>query len=422
MDKFVVEGGTRLEGQVEISGSKNAALPIMVATLLAPGETRIRHVPDLRDVSTLCRLLELLGATVRREGGDLVIDTSQLTSTEAPYDLVKTMRASIYVLGPLLARAEKARVSLPGGCAWGPRPVDLHLKGMEALGARLRIHEGYIEADAPNGLTGADILLDIPSVGATANIMMAATEARGVTWIRNAAREPEIPALATALNQMGAMVRGAGTSDIQIEGAVGLGSAVVDNIPDRIEAGTFLVGAAMTGGDVTVRRCEPKHLTALCNKLAETGAEVTTGEDWIRVRGAARPKAFKLTTDFYPGFPTDLQAQMMALASVADGTSVLTEEIYSDRFTHVAELVRLGAQIELDQNVAVVVGRADLDGAHVMATDLRASAALILAGLVARGETHISRVYHIDRGYEGIERKLAGLGAVVRRETESLVT
>jgi len=267
MDKFVVEGGTRLEGQVAISGSKNAALPIMVATLLAPGATRIRRVPDLRDVVTLSRLLELLGATVRREGDDLLIDTSNLTSTEAPYDLVKTMRASIYVLGPLLARAEKARVSLPGGCAWGPRPVDLHLKGMEALGARLRIHEGYIEADAPEGLTGADILLDLPSVGATANIMMAAAEARGVSWIRNAAREPEIPALAAALNAMGALVQGAGTSDIRIEGAVGLGAATVDNIPDRIEAGTFLVGAAMTGGDVTARGCEPAHLTALGAKL-----------------------------------------------------------------------------------------------------------------------------------------------------------
>jgi UDP-N-acetylglucosamine 1-carboxyvinyltransferase len=422
MDKFVVEGKVRLEGTVEVSGSKNASLPIMVAALLAPGETKINRVPRLRDVLTLARLMEMLGARIQWEGNSLLIDTTELTSTEAPYDLVKTMRASIYVLGPLLARAQKARVSLPGGCAWGPRPVDLHLRGMEALGARLEINEGYIEAEAPDGLTGADIVLDIASVGATGNIMLAAAAARGVTRINNAACEPEIACLAETLKAMGASVAGAGTSEIEIEGTVGLAPAEVDVIADRIEAGTFLIGAAMTGGDVTIRGCEPDHLRALFAMLTETGAEVESGEDWVRVQGAPRPAAIRVTTDFYPGFPTDLQAQMRALASVAEGTSVITEEIYKDRFTHVAELSRLDAHIELDENVAVIEGKPSLSGAHVMATDLRASAALILAGFVAEGETHISRVYHIDRGYEHIEEKLRGLGATVRRESESLVT
>jgi UDP-N-acetylglucosamine 1-carboxyvinyltransferase len=422
MDKFVVEGKTRLEGNVRASGSKNAALPIMVAALLVSGKTTLRRVPRLRDVDTLGRLLEMMGASLHRENGDLLVDTRDLVSIEAPYDLVKTMRASVYVLGPLLARARRARVSLPGGCAWGPRPVDLHLKGMEALGAKIEIEEGYIVAECPRGLTGAEILLDIASVGATGNILMAATGARGTTVIRNAAREPEIPNLADALIAMGAVIRGAGTSDIEIEGGHPLHPAEVSVIPDRIEAGTFLVAGAMTGGDVTVTGCEPDHLAALVAKLRESGAQITHGEDWVRVRGAARPRALKVTTDFYPGFPTDLQAQLMALAAVAEGTSVITELIYRDRFTHVAELQRLGAKIELDQNVAVIEGKSELSGAHVMATDLRASAALILAGIAARGETHISRVYHIDRGYEGIEAKLAGLGAVVRREQESLVT
>jgi UDP-N-acetylglucosamine 1-carboxyvinyltransferase len=422
MDKFVIGGSARLAGTVGISGSKNAALPIMVAALLASGKTKLRRVPDLRDVHTLGRLLEMMGAKVARDGDALFIDTHQLVSVEAPYDLVKTMRASIYVLGPLLARARRARVSLPGGCAWGPRPVDLHLKGMQALGAKIDIEEGYVVAECPQGLVGAEILLDIASVGATGNILMAATGARGTTVIRNAAREPEIPALAHALIAMGAHIEGAGTSEIVIEGGKTLRATTVDNIPDRIEAGTFLVGAAMTRGDVTVTGCNPDHLAALMAKLRETGAEVTTEGDRVRVRGPERPKAVNVTTDFYPGFPTDLQAQMMALASISDGTSIITEQIYHDRFTHVAELSRLGAKITLDQNVAVIEGRPELSGARVMATDLRASAALILAGLAARGETHISRVYHIDRGYERIEAKLAGLGATVRRESEVLVT
>ena len=422
MDKFVVEGKTRLKGSVAISGSKNAALPIMVSALLVSGETRITGVPRLRDVSTLSRLLEMLGAVVAQDGHTLTVDTRHVTSTEAPYDLVKTMRASIYVLGPLLARAGQARVSLPGGCAWGPRPVDLHLTGLEAMGAKIEINEGYIEATCPGGLTGCDFRLDIASVGATGNLMMAATAAKGTTTIRNAAREPEIAALAQALGGMGARVQGAGTSEVTIEGHTPLHAAEVHNIPDRIEAGTFLVGGAMTGGDVTITDCVPGHLDALLVMLRETGAEITQGNDWIRVQGRERPLPLKVFTDYYPGFPTDLQAQIMALAAVAKGKTVITEQVYHDRFTHVGELVRLGARIELDQNVAVVEGQAGLSGARVMATDLRASAALILAGLAADGETHISRVYHIDRGYERMEQKVAALGGVVRRESESLVT
>ncbi len=422
MDKFVVEGRIRLTGSVETAGSKNAALPMMVAALLAPAPLTIGNVPSLRDIRTLAKLLEGLGVVVQREGTTLTLDATGVTAYEAPYDLVKTMRASVYVLGPLLARLRRARVSLPGGCAWGPRPVDLHIKGMEALGATVHIDEGYIVAECPDGLQGADIDLDIASVGATGNLMMAAATAKGTTRIHNAAQEPELPALEACLNAMGARVRGAGTPTVEIEGVSALGAGRVDVIADRIEAGTFLVGGAMTGGDVTVTRCRPDHLHALRSKLRETGATVTTGDDWIRVQGASRPKAVNLTTDFYPGFPTDLQAQMMALAAVADGPSVLTEQIYHDRFTHVAELVRLGADIHLDNNVAVVKGRERLSAAHVMATDLRASAALILAGFAAEGETHISRVYHIDRGYERIETKLAALGGTVRREDEPLVT
>ena len=421
MDKFVVEGPARLEGKVAVGGSKNAALPMMVAALLAEGPSHLTRVPELRDIRTLGRLLGMLGARITPGDGSLTIETPVLDSVEAPYDLVKTMRASVYVLGPLLARAGRARVSLPGGCAWGPRPVDLHIKGMRALGARVEIEHGYIVAET-DGLTAADIHLDIASVGATANLMMAATGARGTTRITNAAGEPEIPALGDFLNAMGAGVRGAGTPEITVEGGRPLRGAEAPVIPDRIEAGTFLVAAALTGGDVTANGCEPGHLTAALEKLGEAGAEVTRGDDWVRVRAGGRPRALRITTDFYPGFPTDLQAQFMALASVAGGASTIREEIYRDRFTHVAELARLGADIHLDDNVAVVEGVERLSGARVMATDLRASAALVLAGLAATGETHISRVYHIDRGYERMERKLAALGGTVRREDEPLVT
>jgi len=425
MDKFVVEGGARLEGSIAVGGAKNAALPMMVATLLAPEPSTLARVPRLRDIRTLSRLLEILGMRIREESADgrtLTLHTPEITAAEAPYDLVKTMRASVYVLGPLLARTGRARVSLPGGCAWGPRPVDLHLKGMEALGARIEIDQGYIVAEAPEGLRGGDVHLDIASVGATGNIMMAATGARGATRIFNAACEPEMPALADFLNAMGADVRGAGTPEIVIEGGHPLHGATAEVIPDRIEAGTFLVAGAITGGDVTVIDCEPHHLIAALGKLRDAGCEVSLDETSIRVQAPKRPHPVRVTTDFYPGFPTDLQAQFMALASLAGGTSIITEEIYHDRFSHVPEMVRLGARIRLDENVAVIEGIPALSGAHVMATDLRASAALILAGLAAQGETHISRVYHIDRGYERIERKLAALGGTVRREDEPLVT
>ena len=421
MDKFVVEGGTRLEGSVAAAGSKNAALPVLVATLLSPEPSRLLRVPELRDIRTLVKLLEQLGSKVTHDGDAVLIHTPQLTSVEAPYDQVKTMRASIYVLGPLLARAGKARVSLPGGCAWGPRPVDLHIKGMEALGAKITLEGGYITAEASK-LKGAEISLDIASVGATGNLMMAATGAEGVTRIQNAACEPELPALAEFLNAMGAKISGAGTPEISIEGGVPLHGAERAIVPDRIEVGTFLVGAAMTQGDVTVTNCDPGHLTKALEKLQEIGAQVATGSDWIRVVQEARPRGFEVSTDFYPGFPTDLQAQFMALAAIAEGDSRITETVYHDRFTHVAELSRLGAEIRLNDNVADIKGVPHLSSAQVMATDLRASAALILAGFAARGETHISRVYHIDRGYEHIERKLGLLGGRIRRENEPLVT
>lgn len=421
MDKFVVEGGARLEGRVSVGGSKNAALPIMVASMLSDGESTLRNVPALKDIKTLSKLMEILGSRITYSDGVMTLTTPEFKDFEAPYDLVKTMRASVYVLGPLLARHKKAKVSLPGGCAWGPRPIDLHLKGFEALGAKVTLDAGYILAEADQ-LLGTDIHLDLPSVGATGNLMMAATGAKGTTRILNAAQEPEMPALADYLVSMGASIEGGGTSEIVIEGGKPLHGAEHRVIPDRIEAGTFLVGAAMTLGDVTVTGCDPDHLRATIAKLHAVGAQVDVGEDWVRVRSTSKPKGLRLTTEYYPGFPTDLQAQFMAMATVSEGVSVITEEIYRDRFSHVPELNRLGADIKLTENIAVVEGQPHLSAAHVMATDLRASAALILAGLVAEGETHISRVYHIDRGYERIEKKIAELGGVVRREDEPLVT
>ena len=418
MDKIVVQGGRPLSGTLVASGSKNAALPVMTATIMVPGQHRLESVPVLRDISTLGRLLGTLGAVVHQEGDVLHLDTTKVQSVEAPYELVKTMRASVYVLGPLLARFGQARVSLPGGCAWGPRPIDLHLKGMKALGAQVDIEHGYIVASAKK-LSGADIHLDIASVGATGNIMMAAVAAEGTTRIHNAAREPEIPALADFLNALGARVQGGGTGDIVIEGGRPLKPAPAARIiPDRIEVGTYMIAAAMTGGDVTLTGTRPDHLQALIAKLRQTGCRVTVDGDTIHVVGTPRPTPCEVTTDFYPGFPTDLQAQMMAMLSVAGGTSVVTDTVYLDRFTHVAELHRLGADIQLNRNVAVIRGVEQLSGARVMATDLRASAALILAGLVAHGETHVSRVYHIDRGYQRIEDRLSRLGALVRRESE----
>ena len=414
MDKIVVEGGPRLEGKVDVSGAKNAALPIMAATLLSRGVSQLKNVPSLVDVRTMGHVLRVLGAAVEHHNHDLTIDTSNCSYHEAPYELVKTMRASVCVLGPILARLGKARVSLPGGCAWGPRPVDFHIRAMKALGASIDIDHGYIVAEATR-LRGANVHFDTSSVGATENTMMAATLAQGTTVIENAAREPEIAGLADFLRAMGAKIEGDGTGTIVIEGVDELKPADIDILPDRIEAGTFMVAAAITGGDVLIAGARREHVDPVALKLKEAGAEVDEEPDGIRVRGPVWARSVNVTTAPYPGFATDMQAQFMALMAIADGSSVITETIYPDRFSHVAELRRLGADISLDRNVAVVSGVKKLSGARVMATDLRASAALILAALVADGETEVSRVYHIDRGYESIEKKLSALGARVRR-------
>lgn len=414
MDRLIVRGGARLAGEVRISGAKNAALPMMAATLLAPGQFRLRNVPDLVDVKTMAHVLRVLGARVEHENHTLVIDTTGSSYHEAPYELVRTMRASVCVLGPVLARHGRARVSLPGGCAWGPRPVDFHIRAMQELGATVEIEHGYIVAEAPR-LRGARIHFETSSVGATENAMMAAVTADGTTVLENAAREPEVGALAELLRAMGGRVEGDGTGTITIEGVSSLHEADVEVVPDRIEAGTFMVAAAITGGDVLLRGARRDHMSSLVVKLTEAGAEVGDAQGGLRVVGPLWPHSVNVTTAPYPGFPTDMQAQAMALMTVADGTSVITETIYADRFSHAPELRRLGADITLDRNVAIVTGVKRLSGASVMATDLRASAALILAGLVAEGETEISRVYHIDRGYEAIERKLAALGAQVQR-------
>jgi UDP-N-acetylglucosamine 1-carboxyvinyltransferase len=417
MDKIVVRGGKRLSGEVEISGAKNAALPIMAATLLAPGVHTLRNVPSLVDVRTMGHVLRVLGAQVTHHDHSLTIDTTNCSYHEAPYELVKTMRASVCVLGPVLARQKRARVSLPGGCAWGPRPVDFHIRAMEALGAKVEIEHGYIVASADR-LKGSVIHFDTSSVGATENAMMAAVLAEGTTTIRNAAREPEITALADFLNAMGARVSGAGTATLTIDGVDDLHAVEHGVIPDRIEAGTFMVASAITGGDVLMKGVMREHCSAVVSKLESAGVEIADENGGLRVRGPQCARSVNVTTAPYPGFATDMQAQMMALMTVADGTGVITETIYVDRFSHVPELRRLGADISLDHNVAVVTGVEKLSGAKVMATDLRASAALILAGLVAEGETEVSRVYHIDRGYEAIEKKLAALGASIERVRE----
>src|SRR5262245_58854993 len=416
MDEIWIQGGRRLQGKVACSGSKNATLPVLAAAMLAPGRYRFTNVPDLKDVSTMVDMLGRFGITSQRPmANTLVIDTLNQANAEAPYELVKTMRASIYVLGPLLARYGEARVSLPGGCAWGPRPVDLHIKGMEALGAEVEIDHGYIVARAPRGLRGGDISFDISSVGATGNILMAAATAAGKTTIENAACEPEINALADFLVAMGADIEGIGTHRLVVNGVPELQPVDAPMIPDRIEAGTLLAAAAITGGDVEVTDVDPTHLGAVLKKFEEAGASIETSDNAVRLRAPERPTSIKVTTKPYPGFPTDMQAQFMALLSVADGASTIVDTIYHDRFTHVAELQRLGADVRVEGNTAFVKGVESLSGAPVMATDLRASAALILAGLVAGGETRVSRVYHLDRGYERLEAKLAALGASVRR-------
>jgi UDP-N-acetylglucosamine 1-carboxyvinyltransferase len=386
----------------------------MASLLLTAGETRLRNVPRVRDVVTFGQVLQALGAKIRTDGPELVIDTASIDRFEAPYDLVKTMRASFLVLGPLLARYGQARVSLPGGCAIGARPVNLHLKGLQVLGAHLELTQGYVQACADR-LRGATIAFPTPTVTGTENIMMAAVLAEGTTIIENAAREPEVVDLAEALTQMGAQVTGAGSSRLVIEGVRQLEGVVHDIIPDRIEGGTFLVASAITGGDVTVNNCRPEHLSALLDHLRASGAGVETGGDWVRVIGVARARPIDLVTTPYPGFPTDMQAQMMALLTRAEGRSVISETVFENRYMHAPELSRMGAEIHLEGADAIVTGVPQLYGAPVMATDLRASASLILAGLVAKGMTIVSRVYHLDRGYEQIEVKLAALGAKIRR-------
>jgi UDP-N-acetylglucosamine 1-carboxyvinyltransferase len=418
MDCLVLQGGRPLSGSVEVAGAKNAALPLMAATLLAPGEHVLTRVPRLADTHTMVRVLEALGAKTQWDDSVLRIDTSTCAAVEAPYELVKTMRASVYVLGPLLARFGRARVSLPGGCAWGPRPVDLHIQGMEALGATIEIDEGYIVADAGTGLRGTRFAFPISSVGATGNLLMAAVLARGISVIENAAIEPEITQLAEALVQMGANIEGVGTSRLEIEGVEALTPATIEVIPDRIEAATYLVAGAITQGKVTITRCQPGHLAASLEALEQTGSTITIDGLSITLEAGGRPKSSMIITRIYPGFPTDMQAQMMALATVADGVTTITDTIYRDRFTHAPELARMGADIRIEGNVATVKGRARLKGAPVMATDLRASAALVLAGLAAKGESIVTRIYHLDRGYENLAAKLQTLGARIERRPE----
>ena len=416
MDKLIVTGGTPLRGEISISGAKNAALPVLVASLLTNETVSIGNVPHLQDITTTMELLGRMG--VRLVVGDKMVieaDSSQNTSVRAPYELVKTMRASILVLGPLLARFGEAEVSLPGGCAIGSRPVNLHIKGLQAMGAEINLEGGYIRARAKR-LKGARIFMDLVSVTGTENIMMAATLADGTTIIENAAREPEVVDLAKCLMAMGAKIRGAGTDEITIEGVEQLHGAVHDVIPDRIETGTYLVAAAMTGGSVRLRNARPDLLQAVLEKLREAGAVIDTGPNWISLdMQGQRPKGVTLRTAPYPAFPTDMQAQFIALNAIAEGSGTVTETIFENRFMHVYELQRMGASIDMEGNTAIVRGVKSLKGAPVMATDLRASASLALAGLVAEGETIVDRIYHIDRGYECIEEKLAQLGARIRR-------
>ncbi|MCX8050995.1 MAG: UDP-N-acetylglucosamine 1-carboxyvinyltransferase [Chlorobi bacterium] len=416
MDKFVIEGGRSLRGTVAVAGSKNAVLALIPATLLAPGIYRIRRTPNLRDVWTMSRLMSTLGAHIELDtSGELFVDTRTIERFEAPYEHVKKMRASIYVLGPLLARYGQARVSLPGGCAFGPRPVDLHLKGMEKLGADIGIEHGYINARAER-LRGAAIHLDVPSVGATVNILYAASLAEGETIITNAAMEPEVTALARMLVAMGARIEGIGTSTLRIEGVPALQPVpTVENIPDRIEAATFLIAAAMTRGAIRLTDVNPYHLGAVLDKLEEIGCTLDVDGTTIQLRCDGELEPTNITTAPYPGFPTDVQAQWAALMLTADGSSRVTDTIYPTRFGYVPELRRLGAEIEVVDNTAIVTGNARLLGATVMSSDLRASASLVLAGLVADGRTDVLRIYHLDRGYERMEERLRRLGAQIER-------
>ena len=416
MDKFVINGGNALRGEIPVNGSKNSALPALAAALLTAEPVTLRRVPRVRDIRTMQRLLVDVGARVDIDDGVVRLEASKIVSPEAPYELVKTMRASSLVLGPLVARAGRARVSLPGGCAIGARPINLHIFGLEQLGARIHQSHGYIEATAPDGLRGATVHFDRITVTGTEDLLMAAVLAKGETVLRNAAREPEVVDLAELLSKMGAKIEGAGTSTIRIQGVEQLGGAEHTIIPDRIEAGTFLVAGAITGGDVTVTDCNPEHVGALVAKLQQAGADVTQpAADSVRVRASGRLRSVDMTTEEYPGFATDLQAQYMALMTQAEGIAIIVETIFENRFMHAQELARMGANIRVDGKQAMVAGPRALTGAGVIASDLRASASLVLAALVARGETVIDRVYHIDRGYEKIERKLAAAGARIER-------
>ena len=418
MDKIVIEGGRRLEGEIRIAGAKNAALPALAATLLCPGKFVFSNVPDLKDVDTMIALLKVMGAVVKKEGGVVTVNTENIAHAEAPYDLVRTMRASCLVLGPLLARLGTSRISLPGGCAIGERPINLHLKGFQMLGAEITLEEGYVNANAPDGLSGQKIYFDLVTVTGTENLMMAAVGAKGTTVLENAAREPEIVFLADMLNKMGADISGAGTDKIVINGGREMRAVEISIIPDRVEAGTFMAAAAITGGFLRLSGCDPSHIEAVTLKFVEMGCKITEGKDWLEITGGKRPHPADIETNPYPSFPTDMQAQAMAVLSVADGASVITESIFENRYMHVAEMRRMGAKILLKGKNAFVQGVDSLSGAQVMATDLRASASLIVAGLAASGKTHVRRVYHLDRGYEHIEDKLRKVGAIISRQPD----
>ncbi len=418
MQKLIVKGGRRLSGTVEVSGAKNAALPILAATILTDGKTRLNNVPAVADIDSMCKLLAELGVKIRKAEGDehsLEIDMNELYSFEAPYDLVRKMRASVIVLGPMLARYGRARVSMPGGCAIGERPINMHLSALAKMGAEISIDHGYVEASA-DGLHGAEICFDYPTVGGTENVICAATLAKGTTVIDNAAKEPEIVDLAHFLNKAGAKISGAGTHRIVIDGVDSLSGVEHTVIPDRIEAGTHAIAAAITGSEVMVAARNPGHLGSLLEKLGDAGCEIEAAADSFTVKGCERPSPVSITTLPYPGYPTDLQAQWMAFMTLADGVSVVKETVFERRFMHVQELRRMGAEIAVDGEIAVVNGVESLQGAPVMCTDIRASASLVLAGLAAENTTVISRVYHLDRGYERIEEKLRALGANIVRE------
>ena len=426
MEKLVIEGGVPLRGELRISGAKNAALPLIAATLLAPGEHVLKNIPDLRDTRTFLKLMENLGLSCQYDGHTLRVDATHLKFSEASYELVKTMRASVLVLGPLLARLGKAKVSLPGGCAIGERPIDFHIKGFEQMGVNIELEQGYVDAEVDESLQGTSIYFDIPSVTGTENILMAATLARGTTIIKNAAKEPEVGNLIDMLQGMGASIKGKNSDTLVVRGVAKLRPATCTIIPDRIETGTYLIAAGATGGEVTITNCQPEHLPALLGKLRSTGFVVEQGSDSIYLNASKKRAnggvicSTDIKTMPYPGYPTDLQAQFMALMTLADGVSVVNETIFENRFMHVAELRRMGARIQIDGHSAVVRGKGmnGLIGAPVMATDLRASSSLVIAGLAATGRTTISRIYHLERGYEKLVDKLSNLGARVWKEQE----